>query len=99
MPFFPGCRKAPADLGSKILAKLQRPLPHGLMADQDAPGGEHLLNHAQAQGKSKIQTHGMSDDFRRETMAGLARRTCRGHTSSVPESHQSEVNLTVPGRV
>jgi hypothetical protein len=34
MPFVPGCRKAPTDLGCKILAELQRPLPHGLMADQ-----------------------------------------------------------------
>lgn len=57
-------------------------------------GGQHLLDHAQ--GKSEVQPHGTADDFRRETKEGTVRRTCRGHTSSMPAALHSEVNLTAP---
>jgi hypothetical protein len=75
MPLVSGCRKTSADLGGEILAELQGPLPHRLMTDLDASGGQHLLDHAQAQGKPEVQPDGMADHFRRETMAGIARGT------------------------
>jgi hypothetical protein len=46
MLFVTGCGQTPADLISKALAKFQRPLPHRIMADQDAAGCKHLLDHA-----------------------------------------------------
>jgi hypothetical protein len=46
MPFVSRCWKTSADLVGKALPELQRPLPHGFVADQDASGGEHLLDHA-----------------------------------------------------
>jgi hypothetical protein len=45
MPLVPGCPKAAADLVGNRLPELQRPLPHGLMADQDPSCGQHLLDH------------------------------------------------------
>jgi len=53
VPCVSGCWKTAADPVGKALAELQRPLPHGLMADEDAPGGRHLLNHPQAERERK----------------------------------------------
>ena len=39
VPLVAWCRETAADLVGKALAELQRPLPHRLMADQDAAGG------------------------------------------------------------
>jgi hypothetical protein len=80
MPLVSGRRKTPADLVRETLAELQRPLAHGLMTDLDAPGGEHFLDHAQAQQKSEVQPDGMADDFSREAVAGIARMAGRLHT-------------------
>lgn len=49
MPFIPGCWKTAADLVGEVLAELQRPLPHRLMADQEAAGREHFLHHPEAE--------------------------------------------------
>lgn len=51
MPFVSPCRKAPTDLAGETPAEFQRPLSHGLMADQDSAGGPHLLDHAEAEVK------------------------------------------------
>jgi hypothetical protein len=40
--------QSPADLVGERLAELAAPLAHGLVADGDAAGGQHLLDHAQA---------------------------------------------------
>ena len=37
----------------EVLAELERRLPYGLVADDDAAGGQHLLDHAQAERKRK----------------------------------------------
>jgi hypothetical protein len=79
MPFVSGCGQAPADLVGKALAEFYCPLPHGFVADQDASGGEHLLDHAQAQGKPKVQPHGMADHFGGKAVAGVTRGTGRFH--------------------
>src|SRR5687767_15135024 len=71
---------------AKILAELQSPLPHGLVADQDASGGQHLLHHPEAQGKAEVQPHGMIDDLSWETVAGIARVTGVLHPSPMPRS-------------
>jgi len=73
VPFVSRCRKTPADLRSKLLAKRQGPLPHGLMAHLDASGREHLLDHPQAQGEAEVQPDSMADHFNWKAVAGVAR--------------------------
>jgi hypothetical protein len=79
VPFVSGSWGTPADLVGKALTKLQRPLPDGFVANLDASGGEHLLDHAQAQGKPKVQPHGMADHFGGKAVAGVTRGTGRFH--------------------
>ena len=96
VPFVSGRRKTAADLVGEALPELHRPLPHRLMTDLDASGGEHLLDHAQAQGKPEIQPDGIADHLSREAVAGVARVAGRVHPSPMPASRHSTVNLTVP---
>jgi hypothetical protein len=96
VPLVAGSRKTPADLIGKALAELERPLPHGLMADQDPAGREQLLDHPKAQRKPKIQPHAIADHFSREAVTGVARVTGRFHPSPMPRSGHPPVNLTVP---
>jgi hypothetical protein len=44
---------------------------HGLVADDDAAGREHLLHRAQTQREAKIQPDPVPDDFRRKALAGV----------------------------
>jgi hypothetical protein len=55
----------------KTLAELERPLSHGLVADDDAAGREHLLDRAPTQREAKIQPDRVADDFRRKPLAGV----------------------------
>ena len=43
-----------------------------LVADDDAACGQHLLDHAQAEGKAKVDPDRLADDLSRETVAGIA---------------------------
>jgi hypothetical protein len=81
MPLVSRRRKTAADLLGEILAEFQRPLPDCLVADQDASGRQHLLDHAQAQGKTEVQPDGIADNFRRKAVASVARMTRRVHPS------------------
>jgi hypothetical protein len=47
------------------------------MADLNPAGRQHFLDHAQAQGKPKVQPHDMADDLSRETVAGMSGVTGR----------------------
>ena len=96
VPFGAGRGQTAADLVGKTLAKLQRPLPHLLVADQDASCCEHVLHHPEAEPKSKVQPDSMADDLSREAMAGIARMVRRFHPSHIPQSCHPPVNLTVP---
>ena len=68
VPFVSGCWSTPADLDGKGLAELQRSLPDRLMADQDTAGGQHLLDHTQAERKAKVQPDSMADHFSRKAV-------------------------------
>src|SRR4051794_33413148 len=48
------------------LAELARPLPYGLVADDDAARGQHLLDHAQAEREAEIQPDSVADHLRWE---------------------------------
>jgi hypothetical protein len=49
------------------------------VANQDAAGGQHLLDYAQAEREPEIQPDGMADHFSREAVAGIVRMTGRVH--------------------
>src|SRR4051795_12023773 len=70
--FVSDCRQTPLDLIGEVLAKLQRPLPHALVADDDAARRQHLLDHAQAEREPEIQPDSVADDLGREAIAGIA---------------------------
>jgi hypothetical protein len=71
MPLVAGPGQAPPDDIGGLLAELQAPLPDRLMADLDAPEREHLLHHAQAQRKAKVQPDRVADQLWREAVAGV----------------------------
>src|SRR3954451_13606788 len=64
-------RQPTADLIGERLAELERPLPHALVADDDAARGQHLLDHAQAEREAEVQPYRLVDHLRRETVAGI----------------------------
>ena len=72
MPFVANPRKATTDLVSELLAKFARPLPHRFVANNDAAGGQQLLNHTQPERKPKIQPNGVAYDLAGESIAGIA---------------------------
>src|SRR6202012_2914391 len=65
--------QAAANLIGKGLAKLQAPLPHSFMADDDATFGEDLVDVTQAEGKAEIEPDSVGDYFRREAVTSVAR--------------------------
>ena len=69
---------------ANVLAELQRPLPHGLVADDDAARGQHLLDHAQAEGEAEVQPHRVADDLGRKAVAGVAGASRRRHPVRLP---------------
>jgi hypothetical protein len=73
MPFVPGLRQAPADPVGERLAELAGPLPHGLVADDDAAGRQQLLNQAQPEREAEMEPGGVADDLGREPVTGVAR--------------------------
>ena len=52
VPFVAGRGQPVADLVREVLAELQRPLAHGLVADDDTARGQQLVHHAQAERKT-----------------------------------------------
>src|SRR5215212_2744764 len=79
VPFVSGRRQTPPDPVGKCLAELERPLPHALMADDDAACGQHLLDHAQAEREAKVQPYGVADNLGREAVPGIAGGDRRCH--------------------
>src|SRR3954469_5662466 len=61
MPFVSGTGQPAPDLVGDVLAELERPLPHTLVADDDAAGRQHLLDHAQAQREPKVEPDSVAD--------------------------------------
>src|ERR1051325_833219 len=70
--FVSGAGQPPSDPVGERLAELQGPLPHTLVADDDAAGGQHLLDHAQAERESEIQPNRIADDLGWKPVAGVA---------------------------
>src|SRR5262249_18981507 len=72
MPLVASSRQAATDLVGETLAEFERPLPHRFMADDDAAGGQQLLDHAQPEREAEVQPDGVADDFGREPIPGVA---------------------------
>src|SRR5215213_9327795 len=72
MPLVARRRQPPPDPVGKVLAELARPLPHGLVTDDDAACGQHLLDHAQAEREAKVEPNRMADDLGRKAVASIA---------------------------
>jgi hypothetical protein len=43
------------------LAELERPLPHRFVADEDAAGRQHLLDHPQAEREAEVEPDRVAD--------------------------------------
>src|SRR4051794_5847697 len=79
-----GAGQPPPDPVGERLAELQGPLPHALVADDDAACRQHLLDHAQAERKAEIQPNRVADDLGREAVAGIAGANGRRHPLRLP---------------
>jgi len=103
VPLVSGIAQPPPDLVGKVLAELERPLPHALVADDDAARGQHLLDHAQAEGKAEIQPNRMADDLGGKAIAGVAGANWRRHRVQLPAllpiCKPAAAKLTVPSLV
>ena len=78
MPVAP-VRQPTTDLIGECLTELHRPLPHRLMADDNAARGQHLLDHAQAEWEGGIKPNRVADDLGRKPVAGIAGKVRRDH--------------------
>src|SRR3954462_11807469 len=83
--FVSGAAQSPPDLIGEVLAELQRPLPHTLVADNDAARGQHLLDHAQAEREAKIQPDRVADDLSGKAMPGIAGANGCRHPVRLPD--------------
>ena len=54
VPLVATARRSPTDAGGEFPAEFVAPLPDRLVRHRDAAGGQHLLDHAQAQREPKI---------------------------------------------
>src|SRR4051794_6157580 len=100
VPLVTGTGQPAADLVREPLAELQRPLPHDLVADRNAAGGQHLLDHAPAEREAEVEPDRVADDLGREPVAGVGRRDRLHHARPVagspPARNLPRANLTVP---
>src|SRR3954469_1862229 len=71
-------------LASERLTELPGPLPHGLVAHDDAASGQHLLDYAQAEREPEIQPDCVADDLGREAVAGIRGASGRCHPARLP---------------
>src|SRR3954447_10837716 len=73
VPLVAGTGQPSAGLVREALAELERPLPHGLVADRNAAGGQQLLDHPQGEREAEVEPDRVTDDLGREAVAGVGR--------------------------
>ena len=77
-------------------------MPYGLVADDDAAGGQHLLDHAQAEREAEVQPNRVADDLGRKAVASVAGEGRRRHPVRLPAllpiRKRPAAKLTVPFR-
>jgi hypothetical protein len=92
VPFVATARRSLANAVGEFPAEFEAPLPDRLVRHRDAAGGQHLLDHAQAQREPKIEPYRIADDLGRVAIAGVNRvSTCRHHArlADQPGSYQA----------
>jgi hypothetical protein len=98
MPAVAGPRSASADEIGIFPAKLLGPTTNRLVTDLNSTGGEHLLDHPQAQWKAEIEPDREADYLGRGTVASVKRGARLLHTASYASSCSHLVNVTMPSR-
>src|SRR5215831_7523189 len=100
MPFVANPRKPTTDPVGERLAKFARPFPHRFVADDDAAGGQQLLDHTQTEREAEIQPDGVADDLAREPIAGITGASRCHHPTRLPTPvryrKRQAAKLTVP---
>src|SRR6266436_5865951 len=84
VPFVATEGRSPTDAAGEFPAEFQAPLPDRLVRHRDTAGGQHLLDHAQAQRKPKIQPDRVADDLSRVAMARVNRVSRGPHPARLP---------------
>ena len=95
MPFVAELRRAAADFIGEVPTKFLRPTPHGFMADDNPPHGQHVFNHPQAERETKIEPNRVGDHLGGETMTTV-QGVMSFHPRSIPAPLPHSVNVTVP---
>src|SRR5208283_515912 len=78
------CRRDRARAGGsdwRTPCRTLAPLTHGFVGHANSARREHLLDHAEAQGKPEIEPYGVADDLRVEP---LRRRQSKGAATDMP---------------
>jgi len=89
VPLVATARRSPTDAVGEFPAEFQAPLPDRLMRHRYAAGGQHLLDHAQAQREPKIQPYRIADDLSGVAMASVNRASGRLHPAHLPDQPSS----------
>src|SRR3954453_13545419 len=84
MPSWSTARHTQCFLPAILMAELERPLSYGLVADDDAACGQHLLDHAQAEREAEVQPNRVADDLGRKAVASVAGEGRRRHPVRLP---------------
>ena len=95
MPFVAELRRAAADFIGEVPTKFLRPTPHGFMADDNPPHGQHVFNHPQAERETKIKPNRVGDHLGGETMTTV-QGVISFYPRSIPAPLPHSVNVTVP---
>src|ERR1700724_1360781 len=97
VPFVATAGRSPPDPVGEVPAEFEAPLPDRVVRHPDAAGGQHLLDHAQAQREPKIQPESAADDLSELAMAGVNRVSRRAHPARLldqPGSYQARSRPT-----
>jgi hypothetical protein len=71
VPTITGSWRSSADAVGILPTKLLGPTTNSFVTDLNPAGGEHLLDHAQAQRKAVVEPDCKADHLGRETVAGI----------------------------
>jgi hypothetical protein len=81
VPLVSGAGQPSPDPVGERLAKRERLLPNGPMADHEAARRQHLLDHAQAERQAEIQPDRIPVHLSRKAVAGIGGLSAREHIS------------------
>jgi len=73
MPLVTSAHSSSTQPGGEGGAEFGAPLADSLVADDDAPLGEQILNVAEAEVEAEVQPYSMSDDLGREAVTSMGR--------------------------